>query len=62
MVTCIVRAERQDDLRKLLEVKADELLKAGKKFVSTKAYRIHQKDIFGFSKFKGYEATLIFEN
>lgn len=62
MVTCIVRAERQDDLKNFLEVKAEELLMAGKKFVSTKAYRIYQKDLFGFSKFKGYEATLIYEN
>ena len=62
MVTCIVRAENQDALKNLLEVKAEELLRAGKKFVSTKAYRIHQKDLFGFSKFKGYEATLIYEN
>lgn len=62
MVSCIIRAATQDELKKLLEAKAEELLKTGKKFVATKAYRITQRDIFGFSKFQGYEANLIFEN
>lgn len=61
MYTCVVRADSQEELRQLVEIKVAELLNTERRIIQTKALRVRQRDLFNWVGKLYYEVTIICE-